>query len=108
MKERELREHADCDFCNRKIWHTGLPLFWRLKVDRFGINLRAAQRQDHMAGFLGSSVLAAVMGPDEDMAKPMMETATLTMCETCAMEKVYVGMAALEKSTNDPVPNNAG
>jgi hypothetical protein len=31
-----------------------------------------------------SAVLALVMGPDDDLAKPIMEPAVLTVCETCS------------------------
>ncbi len=38
MKERELREHATCSLCRQKIGHTGLPLFWVVRIERFGID----------------------------------------------------------------------
>ena len=41
MKERELREHATCSLCNQRIGHTGLPLFWTVKIERL-----TAERDD--------------------------------------------------------------
>lgn len=73
MKERELREHATCSLC-------------RQKIERFGLDLAAAQRQ-HGLGLMLGGPLAMVMGPDEDLATPMMEPLTLTVCETCASER---------------------
>jgi hypothetical protein len=99
MKELELRRHSTCDLCDKPIGHTGLPLFWRLKVDRWGIDLAAARRQDGLAQFIGSTAIARVMGPDEDMAKPMMPPVTLTACETCAVEHLGRVMVALEHHT---------
>jgi hypothetical protein len=32
---------------------------------------------------LGSPALASVMGPNEDLAQPLMEPAVLTICESC-------------------------
>ena len=88
MKRAELLKHAKCSLCGKGIGHTGLPLFWRLTVERFGVDIRAAQRQDGLGAFLGSHALAAVMGPDEDLAKPMMEApAVLTVCESCGVER---------------------
>ena len=86
MKERELRQHATCSLCRQKIGHTGLPLFWTVRIERFGVDLAAAQRQ-HGLGLMLGGPLAMVMGPDEDLATPMMEPLTLTVCERCACER---------------------
>lgn len=60
MKEAELRKLATCGVCGQKIGHTGLPSFWRVKVERYL--------------------------PDEDMAKQITEV-SIPVCETCAMEQ---------------------
>lgn len=85
MKERELRQHATCSLCRKAIGHTGLPLFWRVKIERFGIDMAAAQRQQGLGMMIGGP-LAMVMGPDEDLAHLIHET-TLTVCEACALER---------------------
>lgn len=85
MKEKELREHAICSRCNKRIGHSGLPLFWRVRVERFGINLRAVRRQDGLAAMLEGPALAQVMGTDEVMAM-LLCSQVLTLCEPCAME----------------------
>lgn len=87
MKETELRQHANCSLCGKGIMHTGIPLFYLVTVERFGIDMRAAQRQQGLGMLLGSAALATVMGPDEDLAKPVMNPVTLTVCETCSTEK---------------------
>jgi hypothetical protein len=94
MKQAELLKHTTCDLCRKKVGETGLPLFWRVTVERFGIDLAAVRRQDGLAQFMGNTVLAAVMGPDEDMAKPLMDPKVLTVCERCAMEKLGPLVAA--------------
>jgi len=86
MKEAELRKHATCSLCTRPIGHTRLPLFWKVTVERFGIDLAAVQRQQGLGLMIGAP-LAAVMGPDETMASAVMEPKVLTVCETCACEK---------------------
>lgn len=88
MKETELRTHLTCSLCNRAITHTGVPLFWRLKVARFGIDAGAVQRQHGLAMHMDSSALASIMGPDEDLAKPVMEEVTLTACEGCVLDNL--------------------
>jgi len=100
MREAELLKHATCSLCSKKIGHTGMPLFWRVTVERFGIDLRAVRRQDGLAQMLGNTVLAAVMGPAEDMAQPVMDPVALTVCEACAMSPVSLPIAiALERTT---------
>ncbi len=85
MKEMELRKHATCSLCGNKILAGGVPLFWRVTVERFGVDIRAVERQQGRAMmFNGNATLAYVMGPDEDMAKSMMKPVALTVCESCA------------------------
>lgn len=85
MKQAELMQHATCTLCRQKIGHTGLPLFWTVRIERFGIDVHAVRRQDGLAALIGHPGIAAAMGPDETMAKPMMDPVTLTVCETCAI-----------------------
>lgn len=94
MKEAELRQHSTCALCREKVGAAGVPLFWRVTVERFGIDLAAARRQDGLAAFLGSPVLANIMGDDADLAKPLMEPKALTVCEKCAMDKLAPLMVA--------------
>lgn len=101
MKERELRQIADCKKCGKPFGHTGLPVFWRVTVERHGVDLRAVRRQDGLAQFMGNAALAQVMGPDEEMTKPMMQPVTLTLCETCALEEGIVATALLEAEKKD-------
>jgi hypothetical protein len=94
MKEKELRKHAKCSNCGKGIAHTGLPFFWTLTVDRYGLEPGALRRNKAIADYFGGghngSVLASVLGEDEDMAKKVMDTFTLTLCENCAMNPVLI------------------
>jgi hypothetical protein len=83
MKESELRKHADCNLCGDKIGSTGLPFFYVVSIERFGIDLQAVRRQTGFGMMMGAQ-LAMVMGPDEDMAKPLMEKQVITVCENCS------------------------
>lgn len=84
MKEKELRQFAACSLCGLKIGHTGLPLFWVIRVERYGVDMRTVERQQGLGMFLGDAALAQAMGPDEDIAKPLLEPVTLSVCEVCA------------------------
>ena len=88
MKEKELRKHAICSLCREKILAGGIPLFYRVTIERFGVRLSAVERQQGLTMMLsGSAVLAAVMGPNEDMAQSLMEPLVLTVCENCSTER---------------------
>ena len=87
MKEMELREHAKCDLCGQFVVASGVPLFYRVSVERFGILLDAVNRHQGLTMMLGGNALVAnAMGADEDMAKPMMPKVSVTVCEKCSTE----------------------
>jgi len=91
MKESELRKHTTCSICGQKILAAGVSLFWRVTVERFGLELQALNRLQGLAMMLGGHAgLASVMGPDEDLARPVMDRLTLTVCERCAVEDTCI------------------
>ena len=92
MKQRELSKHVKCNGCGNHIARSGLPIFWRVKVERFGIDTTAVKRQHGLSVFLGSAELASFMGPDEDMTIDLMEPKTMTLCDACAL-KIPVAVA---------------
>jgi len=95
MKEAELRKHAICSMCGNKVMASGSPLFWRVTIERLGIKFGPVQRQQGLTMMLGgSAALAAVMGPDEDLASPVMDTVTLTVCEECCTKSTCVAALA--------------
>lgn len=90
MKELELRKYATCSLCHKKIVNNGIPLFWKVTVERFSLNTGAIFRQDGLAAVLGGrSDIAMAMGPDEELASPFMEPVTLAVCESCAINKDF-------------------
>lgn len=99
MKEAELRAAATCGLCRRKIGESGIPLFWRVRVERFGLDAQALRRQQGL-GLMVGGALAAVMGPDEDLAKPVMSAVTLTVCEPCGTKETMVAILAEAGSTS--------
>lgn len=60
MKETELRKFSTCNLCGQKIGHTGLPLFWRVTVERFGLQIDAIKRQDGLTAILGGNAFLAM------------------------------------------------
>jgi hypothetical protein len=102
MKENELRKVAKCVVCGKGFLHTGLPLFWRVRIERLGVDTNVVRRQDGLAAMLGNSMLANVMGPDEEMTKAMMDPVELTLCETCAMSDVNIAVLAEIAAEKEP------
>ncbi len=91
MKEDELRKSANCANCNKKIGHTNLPFFWRIKVERFAIDFKAASAQDGLAAMLGGHhLLANIIGPDRNMAEPIMDPVKVTICEDCITKPIII------------------
>lgn len=102
MREIELRTAATCALCGELIGLTGLPLFWRVRIERHGIDLAAVQRQAGLALLLGNSALALAMGPDEEMTTPLMEPITFTVCEPCGTRDTSIAYLALEATHATP------
>lgn len=96
MKQTDIKP---CAKCGKGVMHTGLPLFWRITIERYGIDANAVRRQAGLEMMLGNAKLAHVMGPNETMAKPVMDDVILILCENCAMENYPVAaLAELVKS----------
>ncbi len=70
--------------------HSGSFLFYRLRLERLAVNLPAVQRQHGLEQFLGSAVLADVMGPGEDIAVPLSAASEVLICEECAMPEIHI------------------
>jgi hypothetical protein len=94
MNEIELRKYARCSLCGLKIGHTHLPLFYRVTVERFGINMNAVRRQAGLEQMLGNVAIAQVMGLGEEMTKPLMDKITLSICEDCSLKPTFVAHLA--------------
>lgn len=45
------------------------PIFYRVTIEQFCVDVRAAERQHGLEMLIGNAVIAAAMGPDEDIAK---------------------------------------
>ncbi len=104
MKEAELREVCKCILCGNKIMHDGLPLFWRVRVERYGLKADAIGRQQGLSVLIGHAQLAQVMGPDEDMAEKFFSI-EVTICETCGSERSLSAAALAEVGdTEAPKP----
>lgn len=109
MKQEELRRHARCTNCNKLIGQTSLPLFFKITIERHGIDLGAVKRQTGLEMMLGSPFIAAAMGPNEDMTRLLAGPFTATICEDCACKDIslhHISEQAHEKqAAAEPLPD---
>lgn len=103
MKERELREAATCLQCGEKIGACGSPFFYRLTIERYGVKMDSIRRQTGLAQFMGNARLAEVMGAGEDMARPVMQPITVTICDKCALPPNICVAEMAERATEEGV-----
>ena len=100
MKEDELRQNATCNLCNRPIGKSGIPLFYRVTVERYALKVDALQRQQGMAMMMGNAEIAKVMGPNEDLAQ-LFSKGSITVCEDCSTEMNHCVAELLERGAED-------
>jgi len=102
MRENELRKHATCSVCRKKIGESKVPLFWTVKIERHGLKMDALNRQQGLAMRLGgNAMLANVMGPNEEMTTPMMGPVVATVCENCCTKNVCIAQLAEQESEDE-------
>lgn len=100
MNEDELRKYAVCGLCQKNIGAASFPTFYRVTLERFMLDPGAIQRQAGLTMMLGGSArLAAVMGTEEEMAVPIMDRESFTVCEDCSTSKHYCVAALAEVAT---------
>lgn len=75
-----------CAHCGKGVAHTGIPIFWRVTVERMGIDRIAVQQTAGMEQFFGGQVAIARAFQDPDIAKPIVPGDTFLVCERCALE----------------------
>jgi hypothetical protein len=93
FKQRDIQP---CSICRKGLAQCGLPLFYRLTVERFGLDASAIRRQRGLEMMMGGhGRVAAALGPDEDMATPLAEPRTILICETCTHERPKLMIAFL-------------
>lgn len=85
MREKELREHAECDYCGEAIGEAmnerGVPGFHVIECKTYSLDLAACQRQNGLGQMIGGA-LAMAMGGEGDLANEVYSEKS-TMCMNC-------------------------
>jgi len=91
LKERDL---TPCGACGKQ--HEA-PVFYRVTVETYAMDIAAMQRQIGLGMMMGGNMaIAAALGPDDDMAKQI-DTSTITICLDCATRLPV--LAAVDQSS---------
>lgn len=100
MKQVELRKK--CGNCGEGVLNNNADVFFRVKVERFIIDMGAVHRQAGLEQMMGSPMLAGIMRPDEDMAEEIgSEEALICMSCACGYSIGDIESKLAEKSGNE-------
>lgn len=106
MRQNEgmrTEDFTKCRGCGKGVAHTGLPIFWRVKIDRMGIDTVAVQQTHAMEMFFGGNsqqaLAVARAFQDPIIAKPIdgIDQVTVLICEECALKPFPLAMLAEEQ-----------
>jgi len=91
----DRKDFTPCAACGKGVMHTGLPLFFTIDIQRWGINLDAVQRQSGMEQFFGGAVALADVFSSGPIAQPVGGEPPLRVliCEACAMGSINLHAA---------------
>lgn len=94
-----------CICCGKGMMHNNDPFFYRMTLEYFLVDMKAVHRQAGLEQFIGSPVLASVMGPDDDIATSISKKVTVFICFTCSVNKkqsiAIIHEAAQEKKEEE-------
>lgn len=95
MNALTIEDVRPCHVCGKGILHTGVPLCYRVRIERMGFNRSAiGQILGMEAMFGGHAEIARAMSPVRDIADPIGEPREILICEQCALEPIQC-LAAL-------------
>jgi hypothetical protein len=86
-----------CRLCGKGVAHTGLPLFWRVRIERMGIDHTAVVQTDAMERHFMGNVAIARAFQDPEIAKPIGDAVQVLVCEDCALKPTLLAILAEEK-----------
>lgn len=86
-KRRAMKQtdFTPCAKCGKGVMHTGSPIFYRVTIERMGIDGSAVQRQHGLEMVLGGhAAIAHIMGPNDDIGLPVGPPSIGLLCSLCA------------------------
>ena len=98
LKQEDLRP---CGLCGKGLMNSGIPLCYRITIDRLGFDANAIREQAGLEMMLGNAAIAHVMGTHADMAKPITDQYTALICEKCGSHKQVCMGELMERISPD-------
>jgi hypothetical protein len=81
MKQTDFKP---CVKCGKGVAHTGIPLFYRVTIERMGIDGQAVRQHAGLEQMIGNARIAHAMGADADIGIPIGEAEKGLICSECA------------------------
>jgi len=103
FKKSDLKK---CAMCGNGLMHTGIPIFYKLRIEPMGFDSGAIQRTNAIEQYFGGEAgpgiaIANAMGPNEDLAKPLGEPVELLICQPCGVTpEMYCLLELIEGAKN--------
>jgi len=97
----DRKDFKPCAGCGRGVMHTGLPLFWKVRIERWGVNARQVQQRHGMETFFGGGpggVALADVFSSGAIAEVLPGTEVdVLVCEACSTKpKILAALADSE------------
>lgn len=86
----KARDFKPCAYCGKGVMHTGLPLFYRVRIERMGIDVHEVQRAHGMEQFMGGHLALARVFHDPDIATPLHDVVEAFVCEECGTKPDFL------------------
>lgn len=98
MKQSEIQP---CKLCGKGVCQDNMPIFYKVRIAWMGLDVEAVKRQSGLEMMLGGAApLAAVMGPNEDIAKQI-STSDMLVCQECMLSMSPGALLAATEGDNE-------
>lgn len=95
------RDFKPCALCHKGVMHTGVPLFYRVRIETMGVDHGNVQRADAMERYMGGHVVLARVFEDPEIATAVVPETTALICQACALKPHPFAMLA-ERAADKP------
>ena len=93
MKQNEIE---NCANCGKGLMHNNQIHFYRMNIEQLIFDMGAISRAHGMELMMGNAApLAQIMGPNDDIAKPLSKPKTVLLCACCGMSSDILPAAVL-------------
>lgn len=99
MRRKDIKP---CVICGKGVMHNGDIAAYQVTVQQHIVDHQAVRRQAGLEMMLGNAYLAHVMGPNEELLKPVGEPRPVLMCQPCFLNTDISVAEVWEASAREP------